>query len=92
MIPPERRALEAQELIMENAVVHAAPALRRPSEEDCARRLGAPGHALTRYLGAVCATSERPVVVLFDEADVLDGAAMVSFLTQLRALPRRARA
>ena len=35
---------------------------------------------------ALCEAAGQPVVLLFDEADVLAGAAMVSFLTQLRAL------
>ena len=84
--PDPEAAMRLVLTVLQNAVVHAAPALRRPSAEDCARWLGTPGHALTSYLGAVCAASARPVVVLFDEADVLVGAAMVSFLTQLRAL------
>ena len=48
--------------------------------------LATPSTALEHYLSAVCAASARPVVLLFDEADVLRGRAMVSFLTQLRAL------
>ncbi|WP_437292013.1 ATP-binding protein [Sorangium sp. So ce406] len=37
-----------------------------------------------RYLRDLAARSDRPLVLLFDEADGLVGAAMVSFLTQLR--------
>jgi hypothetical protein len=40
----------------------------------------------SRVTSTPCARRARPLVLLFDEADVLTGAAMVSFLTQLRAL------
>jgi len=73
-------------LLLERALRLDAPAVRLPSAEDMARWLEAPTSALMNYLHAVCAASERPLVLLFDEADVLCGAAMVSFLTQLRAL------
>jgi hypothetical protein len=67
-------------------VAREAPGVPVPSDEECERWLKAPEDALTSYLGALCAASARPLVVLFDEADVLTGAAMVSFLTQLRTL------
>jgi hypothetical protein len=65
-----------------------------PDAGPVAAWLATPATALEHYLGAVCAASERPIVLLFDEADVIVGAAMVSFLTQLRALylARRERA
>jgi hypothetical protein len=41
--------------------------------------------ALRRYLSYVSSVLPLPLVVMFDEADCLTGATMVSFLTQLRA-------
>jgi type II secretory pathway predicted ATPase ExeA len=71
---------------LDREVARAVPTLARPPSGDVEQWLNAPGDALVRYLGALCAASERPLVVLFDEADVLTGTAMVSFLTQLRTL------
>jgi len=82
---PGRAFLEVIRAI-DRTMERDAPSLRRPSADDVARSLTAPSSALVGYLGAVCAASDRPVVFLFDEADVLVGEAMVSFLTQLRAL------
>jgi hypothetical protein len=48
------------------------------------RFLDDPDTAVLRYLGDLATRSPRPLVVFFDEADCLVGAAMVSFLTQLR--------
>ena len=56
---------------------------------DGARRaewLTVPERCLQGYLSALSAASDRPLVLLFDEADVLVGPAMLSLLTQLRAL------
>ncbi len=61
-------------------------ALSPPSADAVERWLAAPSSALVEYVHALCAGSDRPLVLLFDEADVLRGEAMVSFLTQLRAL------
>ncbi len=72
--------------IFDHTVALQAPALRRPTDDEVARWLAVPAVALVGYLHAVCAASDRPVVLLLDEADVLTGGAMVSFLTQLRAL------
>jgi len=57
-----------------------------PDKASRAELLTIPARSLETYLSALCAASDRPLVLLFDEADVLRGAAMVSFLTQLRAL------
>jgi hypothetical protein len=46
--------------------------------------LRSPRTAILGCLGQLAASSKRPLVVLFDEADGLAGEAMVSFLTQLR--------
>ncbi len=71
---------------IDRTVALQAPTLRRPTDDETARMLQVPAEALVGYLGAICAASDRPVVLLLDEADVLTGAAMVSFLTQLRAM------
>jgi len=60
--------------------------LSGPDKASRAEMLTIPARCLQTYLSALCAASDRPLVLLFDEADVLKGAAMVSFLTQLRAL------
>ncbi len=73
-------------LTVERTLRRDAPSVRRPSAEEVERWLVSPSSALLNYLHAVCAASARPVVLLLDEADVLTGAAMVSFLTQLRAM------
>ncbi len=57
-----------------------------PHPDAIAEMLQVPAEALVTYLTALSAASDRPLVLLFDEADVLTGRAMVSFLTQLRAL------
>ncbi|MFO0626665.1 MAG: endonuclease NucS [Polyangiales bacterium] len=59
------------------------------SAPDAAQReelLSVPERSVQRYVSSLCAASDRPLALLLDEADVLTGAAMVSFLTQLRAL------
>ena len=63
-----------------------APDLARPDAATVEGWLATPTTALVRYVSALCAASERPLALLIDEADGLVGAAMVSFLTQLRAL------
>jgi hypothetical protein len=64
------------------AITQALPALGPiPDPEDL---LADPATCLLRALQALSARSPLPLVVLFDEADCLVGAAMVSFLTQLR--------
>jgi len=61
------------------------PSLARPSSDEVRALLAVPERALLGYLSQVAARSDRPLVLLFDEADGLVGPAMVSFLTQLRA-------
>ena len=81
-------ALAFREILLsvERTLRRDVPSLPLPSAEDVHRWLEAPTSALLNYLGAICTTSDRPVVLLLDEADVLTGSAMVSFLTQLRAM------
>ena len=57
-----------------------------PTPEEIERWLRDPASAIGEYLRAACGAATRPLVLLFDEADCLIGPAMVSFLTQLRAL------
>jgi len=62
------------------------PFVPRPDAAQIESWLRDPSSALLQYLRAVSAASPRPLVLFFDEADCLVGAAMVSFLTQLREL------
>ena len=71
---------------LDRVVARDLPDLARPGRDEVARLLETPEEAVLAWLSALCAASDRPLVLLFDEADVLTGAAMVSFLTQLRAL------
>ncbi len=41
-------------------------------------------NVLTAFLGNLCEQSDRPVVILFDEADCLCGQTLITFLRQLR--------
>lgn len=67
---------------LDMAVQRDLPDLGVPASR--ARLLDNPETSLLRYLHDLAARSARPLVVLIDEADCLVGAAMVSFLTQLR--------
>ena len=79
-------ALRELLLCLARALQLHAPSLPLPPDDAVERWLLSPASALMEYLRAVCAASDRPLVLLLDEADVLRGAAMVSFLAQLRAL------
>lgn len=57
------------------------PDINRPDTEGLLRD---PARAIGGYLSFLARQSDRPWVILFDEADGLVGEAMVSFLTQLR--------
>jgi hypothetical protein len=67
---------------LDMAVERTLPELGVPASR--ARLLEDPDTAVLRYLQDLAARAARPLVVLVDEADGLVGAAMVSFLTQLR--------
>jgi hypothetical protein len=60
------------------------PSLRRPDAAVIDELLRDPSTAVLEYLTRLDELDPRPLVVLFDEVDGLVGAAMVSFLTQLR--------
>ena len=68
--------------VLDFGVRHGLPDLGPTSPR--APLLETPATAVLRYLQDLAARSPRPLVVFFDEADCLVGAAMVSFLTQLR--------
>ncbi len=57
----------------------------RLTQADVETMLRVPDTALYTYLSRLAALDSRPLVVMFDESDGLVGAAMVSFLSQLRA-------
>jgi len=69
-----------------DALARDLPTLPTLDEARVGAWLRDPERALLAAVRAVCEAAPRPVVLLFDEADCLAGAAMVSFLTQLREL------
>ncbi len=69
--------------VLNDAVDRDLPGLQ--TRLDVERLLVDPTTAVRRALGQLAASAPHPLVVLFDEADCLVGAAMISFLTQLRA-------
>jgi len=72
-------------LALRLALASDLPGLRLPAPADDQALLEVPDFALLRFLRAVARESAKPLVLLLDEADGLLGAAMVSFLTQLRS-------
>lgn len=70
---------------MGRATARDLPDLPRPSAAQVAEWLATPATAVRNVLVFLAAASPRPLVVLFDEADGMVGAAMVGFLSQLRA-------
>jgi hypothetical protein len=80
--PDPAQALRTVLNELDLAVARALPDVGPPRERE--RLLEDPQTAVLRYLGDLAARCPRPLVVLVDEADGLVGAAMVSFLTQLR--------
>ncbi len=60
------------------------PDLKRPEMSEIEAMLAVPDTAIVSYLSRLASLDPRPLVMLFDEADGLVGAAMVSFLMQLR--------
>ncbi|TMQ19488.1 MAG: ATP-binding protein [Deltaproteobacteria bacterium] len=70
---------------LDRAAARDLPSLARSAPEDVKALLAIPERAVLGYLSMLAARSDRPLVLLFDEADGLVGPAMVSFLAQLRA-------
>jgi hypothetical protein len=70
---------------LQEAIETQIPDHARPEPAAVEQLLRVPDKALQRYLSDVASRDPRPLVVMFDEADCLVGAAIVSFLTQLRA-------
>jgi len=70
---------------LDRASARDLPSLVRPGPAEVTALLAIPERAVLGYLSLMAARSDRPLVLLFDEADGLVGPAMVSFLAQLRA-------
>ena len=81
--PDPAKAFEAVLYALDTAVDRDLPDLGRPAD-DVRRVEPASSTFVLRYLRDLAARSDKPLVVLFDEADGLVGATMVSLLTQLR--------
>ncbi|WP_438030821.1 AAA family ATPase [Sorangium sp. So ce233] len=80
--PDPAKAFEAVLYALDTAVDRDLPDLGCPADDV---RCVAPASTfVVRYLRDLAARSDRPLVLLFDEADGLVGVAMVSLLTQLR--------
>jgi hypothetical protein len=69
---------------LDRALAFRHPDMPRPESAEITAMLGNPDAALLVYLQRLAALAPLPLVLLCDEADGLVGAAMVSFLTQLR--------
>jgi hypothetical protein len=80
--PDPARAFATVLGMLDMSVAETLPGLGAPAGRE--RFLDVPETAVIRYLHDLAARSPRPLVVFFDETDCLVGAAMVSFLTQLR--------
>ena len=83
--PDLDRALPVILSELDRAFARDVPSLGRPAPEEIKALLAIPERAVLGYLSAMQAGSDRPLVLLFDEADGLVGRTMVSFLAQLRA-------
>jgi hypothetical protein len=82
--PDQTAAMSSITKIFDRTLRLHHPALRRPDAEMTQEALREPTMALVDYIGRLAAFDDRPLVLLFDEADGLVGPAMVTFLTQLR--------
>ncbi|WP_437983215.1 hypothetical protein [Sorangium sp. So ce117] len=80
--PEPAKAFEAVLYALDTAVDRDLPDLGRPADD--VRRVDPASTFVLRYLRDLAARSDEPLVVLFDEADGLVGATMVSLLTQVR--------
>ena len=80
--PDPNRAFITMLNACDRAVKRTFPDLGVPAAQ--ARLQGDPASAMLDYLQDLARRTPRPLVVLFDEADCLVGATMVSFLTQIR--------
>jgi hypothetical protein len=83
--PDLDRALPVILSELDRALARDVPSLVRPGAAEVTALLAIPERAVLGYLSLMAARSDRPLVLLFDEADGLVGPAMVSFLAQLRA-------
>ncbi len=80
--PSPAKAFEAVLYALDAAVERDLPDLGCPADD--VRRVDPASTFVLRYLRDLAARSDKPLVMLFDEADGLVGATMISFLTQLR--------
>lgn len=80
--PSPAIAFEAVLYALDAAVERDLPDLGCPA--DAVRRVDPASTFVLRYLRDLAARSDKPLVMLFDEADGLVGTTMISFLTQLR--------
>ena len=82
-VDPEKSNVAIRELIACNAELSS---FYRPVSGASALRadFGGPGLAVRSVLQLLCKVVNKPVVVLFDEADCLAGDVLISFLRQLR--------
>ncbi len=80
--PDLSRAMVTVLNAFDRAIKRTLPSLGVP--EGRARFLEDPASAVLVYLQDLAKRSPKPLVILFDEADCLVGATMVSFLTQIR--------
>jgi len=81
-LPDPAQAFELVLDDLDRAVARDLPTLSPPT--GLPRALEPARSSVRRYLQDLAARAPRPLVVIFDEADGLVGAAMVSLLTQLR--------
>jgi len=70
---------------LDHASARDLPSLARPTPEEVKALRAIPERAVLGYLSLMQARSDRPLVLLFHEADGLVGPALASFLAQLRA-------
>ncbi|MCA9704577.1 MAG: ATP-binding protein [Myxococcales bacterium] len=82
--PDVARAMRVVLSAFDDALAHRHPDSSRPAAREIDAMLATPERALLTYLTALAGLEPRPLVLLLDEVDGLVGAAMVSFLTQLR--------
>jgi hypothetical protein len=82
--PDPPLALRSILMNFDRALGRRHPAMKRPDPSIFDELLADPATALLEYLTRLSNLDPRPLLLLLDEADGLVGAAMVSFLTQLR--------
>jgi hypothetical protein len=82
--PDPAAALSAILEVIDHTLELQHAGFSRPDATEIEVMLRKATTALVKYLNRLAALDQRPLVLLFDEADGLVGPAMVAFLTQLR--------